>query len=204
MACVGYPEDEYSMRADPLRRDAPRLLRPRSAPRRHGHKRTSSDRCASRTIPRFAGQLFLEAKDKDLALACVARVQRLDDRRVVRRQRRSAHPARHRAAVGPAARGGGGPAQRGARPARRSRSPSCRPTSVCRRSTTRTATGIRCSPRATRPAPSICMHIGSGSKMPTTSADAPAGRGDRAHVAQRVHVDDRLAAVGHACCGSRT
>ena len=31
----------------------------------------SSGRCASRTFPRFAGQMFLEAKDKDLALACV-------------------------------------------------------------------------------------------------------------------------------------
>ena len=36
------------------------------------------------TFPRFCGQTFYEANDKELALACVARVQRLDGRGVVR------------------------------------------------------------------------------------------------------------------------
>ena len=37
------------------------------------------------TFPRFAGQGFAERADKELALACAADLQRLDDRRVVRR-----------------------------------------------------------------------------------------------------------------------
>ena len=36
------------------------------------------------TFPRFGGNRFLEAVDKDLALACRAGVERLDARRVVR------------------------------------------------------------------------------------------------------------------------
>ena len=38
------------------------------------------------TFPRFGGNRFLEADDKDLALACIAGVERLDARRVVRRR----------------------------------------------------------------------------------------------------------------------
>ena len=38
----------------------------------------------------------------------------------------------------------------------------------------------------------ICMHIGSSSKMPSTSTDAPAAVGLDAHVRQRHVVDDRL------------
>ena len=83
-----------------------------------------------------------------------ARVQRLDGRRVVRRQRRPAHPARASCRCGiPCSR----PAEVRRNAARgvprRSRSPSCPPTSGCRRSTTPTTTGTRCSPRATRRAP---------------------------------------------------
>ena len=40
--------------------------------------------CFPNTLPRFAGQTFDERADKDLALLCVAGLQRLDDRRVVR------------------------------------------------------------------------------------------------------------------------
>ncbi len=39
------------------------------------------------TFPRFAGQGFAERADKDLALQLPADLQRLDDRRVVRRRR---------------------------------------------------------------------------------------------------------------------
>ena len=38
------------------------------------------------TFPRFCGQTFLEHGDRELGLACVAGLQRLDDRRVVRRR----------------------------------------------------------------------------------------------------------------------
>ena len=66
------------------------------------------------TFPRFCGQTFLEREDKELALACVAGLQRLDDRRVVRRRRRRpADPADAHPAVGRRAGGRRGPALRG-------------------------------------------------------------------------------------------
>ena len=104
------------------------------------------------TFPRFCGQTFLEAKDRELARGVRARVQRLDGRGVVRRQRRPPHPAHAHPAVGRRARGRRGAAQRGARRARGvlQRDPAA--SSGCRRSTP--ATGIRSSPRARRRTPS--------------------------------------------------
>ena len=55
----------------PLRRDAHGLLRPRPRASPTWTRTASSGRCASRTIPASPGQLFPEAKDKELALACV-------------------------------------------------------------------------------------------------------------------------------------
>ena len=148
--------------------------------------------------PRFAGQLFSEAKDKDLALACV---EAWNDWMI---EEWCGDSGGRLIPLGivplwdPGLAGGRGAPQRRRAGRRRSRSPSCPPTSACPRSTTRTATGTRCSRRATRPAPSICMHIGSGSVLQRTSPDSPVGRDDRAHVAQRLHGDGRLAAVGDA------
>ena len=65
------------------------------------------------TFPRFGGNRFLEADDQDLALACVAGMERLDDRRVVRRVPGSLHPADDDPVVGPAARGARDRAVRG-------------------------------------------------------------------------------------------
>ena len=64
-----------------------------------------------------------------------------------------------------------GAPQRRARRARGvlQRDPAAR--SACRRSTP--ASGTRSSPRARRPSTVVCMHIGSSSQMPATSADAP-------------------------------
>ena len=42
------------------------------------------------TVPRFCGQIFMERKDKELGLDLRAGLQRLDDRRVVRRHRPAA------------------------------------------------------------------------------------------------------------------
>ena len=70
------------------------------------------------TFPRFCGQTFLEADDKELALLCV---QAYNDWMVdewCAGQRRPADPAVPHPAVGPGARGGRGAAQRGARRAR--------------------------------------------------------------------------------------
>ena len=71
------------------------------------------------TFPRFCGQTFLEAKDKELAEACVVGLQRLHGRGVVRGQRGPADPAVHHPAVGCREGGGRGAAQRGPRRARR-------------------------------------------------------------------------------------
>ena len=69
-----------------LRRDAARLLRPEAARSRTWTRTGSRRRCRFPNFPRFCGQTFLEAKDRDLALLCVAGVQRLDGRGVVRRR----------------------------------------------------------------------------------------------------------------------
>ena len=62
----------------------------------------------------------------------------------------------------------------------------------------RTATGTRSSRRARRPSTVVCMHIGSSSKMPSTSADAPAGGRLDAHLHERGDVARRLAVLRRA------
>ena len=66
------------------------------------------------------------------------------------------------------------------------------------------ATGTRCSRRAVRPATVVCMHIGSGSKMPSTSPDAPGAVGSRAGPFQRDLLARRLPDVGGVRPLSRT
>ena len=116
------------------------------------------------SFPRFCGQIFWEAKDKDLALLVRAGVQRLDDRRVVRRRAGSLHPAGHHPAVGPGRRGGGDRALRGE---------GCDRVRVLRE------------PRAARPAdhprPRPLLGPGDGRR---------AGHADRRVHARRVVVDD--------------
>ena len=70
MACVGYPEEEYSMR--PIRFDEMRkgCYDPHARLADMDEARIERSLCFP-NYPRFAGQLFTEAKDKDLALACV-------------------------------------------------------------------------------------------------------------------------------------
>ena len=99
------------------------------------------------TFPRFCGQTFFEGDDKELGLACVQRLQRLDGRGVVRAVGRREHPALHHPAVGRRARGRGDPAQRGARRPRDLLQRAPAPPRSCRRSTA--ATGTRCSRCAT-------------------------------------------------------
>ena len=67
------------------------------------------------TFPRFCGQTFQEGQRPRARARVRARVQRLDDRRVVRRLRRPPDPAVPHAAVGRRARGRRDPAQCGAR-----------------------------------------------------------------------------------------
>ena len=157
-------------RGDDLRRDAARLLRAEGArrrPRARGCRRLAR-------VPDVPALLRADVHGRQRSRARVGvrpRVQRLDDRRLVRRLRRSPDPAVPDPAVGRRSRGGGG--RSATRPAARARSASARsrPTSACRASTP--ATGIRCSRCARRRAPTLCMHIGSSSKMPAASPDAP-------------------------------
>ena len=100
------------------------------------------------TFPRFCGQTFTEAKDRELAAALRPGLQRLDGRGVVRRRRQGPpHPADHRARSGtPSWR----PPRCAATPPAACTpwpSPRSRRTSACRRSTPATGT------RSSRPAP---------------------------------------------------
>ena len=121
------------------------------------------------TFPRFCGQTFKEAKDKELALACV---QAYNDWMVEEwcgdsggrliplcivplwDVELAADEIQRNAARG----------------VRAVASPSSRPSSACPRSTP--ATGIRSS-GVRRHRDAVCMHIGSSSQMATTSPDAP-------------------------------
>ena len=153
--------------------------------------------------PRFAGQLFSEAKDKELALACVEAyndwmieewcgdsggrliplgiVPLWDPQLAAAEVRRNA--ARGQKAITFTEL----PANLGL--------PSIHD---------RAATGIRCSPACDETATVICMHIGSGSRDPTHEPRRARRGHDRADVAQRVHGHGRLAAVRARCCDSRT
>ena len=102
------------------------------------------------TFPRFCGQTFFEANDKELALACVEGLQRLDGRGVVRAVRRHEHPALPHAALGRRPRGRARSSATRHGVCARSASASSRPASTCRASTP--VTGTRCSPCATTPA----------------------------------------------------
>ena len=123
------------------------------------------------TFPRFCGQTFLEAHDREPGAALRAGVQRLDGRGVVRRLRRPAIPLCIIPLWDPALAAAEvrRNAARGVRAVCFSELPR---TWACRRSTTG-ATGTRSSPRATRPAPSSACTSARASKMPSTSPDAP-------------------------------
>ena len=162
--------------ADHDGRHAQGLLGPEGPPRGHGRE-------PRRGVARVPELPALLRPDLPRAPGQGARgplregVQRLDVRRVVRRHRRPPDPAADRAALGREPRGRRGAAQRGARRPRRSASARSRRSSASRRCTTTTATGTRSSGRARRPDTVVSMHIGSTSKMPSTSADAPAAVG---------------------------
>ena len=169
-----------------LRRDAPRLLRPRRPPRRHGRSTGSRPRCASRRFPRFCGQTFLEATTRSSRSLCV---QAYNDWMVEEwcgGVGRPPDPAVPDPAVGP----GRWPPPRSAAtpagacgPSRFSRA--ARATWGCRRSTTATATGTRSSPPATRPARSSACTSARGRRCRHDLARRPAGGVVDAHLRQR-------------------
>ena len=127
------------------------------------------------TFPRFRGQGFAERADKELALACIRDLQRLDDRRVVgRRRARPSDPADAGAAVGSRARRRGGAPLRGQGLATPSRSPRTRRELgfATMHSGTWDPLWEACDETGTV----VTMHIGSSSQMPTTSPRRAARR----------------------------
>ncbi len=111
-------------------------------------------------------------------------------------QRRPADPALPRPAVGRRARRRRGPAQRRTWCARRRLHRAAR---LPRSAEPRTpATGTRSSLPARRPRPSLCMHIGSGTKTPQTSPDAPEAVRRHDHLRQQRGQHDRLPVLRRA------
>ena len=124
-----------------------------AAPRRHGPQ-LGRGVAVLPDVPALLRPDVPRGRRQGPRAAVRAGLQRLDGRGVVRGLGRPPDPAVPHPAVGPGARGGRGAAQRRRAACAPSASRSCPATSACRRCTTRTATGTRSSPRATRPAPS--------------------------------------------------
>ena len=163
------------LRRHHLRRDPPRVLEAARAARGHGRQPRRGRRCASPTrCPGSAARRSTSANDKELGLLCVQGLQRLDHRRVVRRRRaRAADPADHRPAVGPRAGRRRDPPLRGQGQLRRSPSRRTRTRSVCPSMHDKTDHWDPVFQACQETRTTLCMHIGSSSKMPSTSPDAP-------------------------------
>ena len=173
--------------------DPPRLLEAEGTPRGHGRQpRRGVDLLPQRAAPLLRPGVP-RAPGQGARAAVRAGLQRLDDRRVVRRCRpRAAHPADHHPAVGPAAR------RRRDPPLRRQGQPRG---DLLREPVRRSACpSVHDKDRFWDPFFQACeetdtvvnMHIGSSSKMPSTSPDAPFIVSSVAHVPERHGLDGRL------------
>lgn len=96
------------------RGDAPRLLGPQGAPRRHGPQ-SRRGLAVLPDLPALLRPDLRRGPGQGSGPRLRTRLQRLDGRGVVRRQRRQTDPAVHHPAVGHRPGGGGDPAQRGPR-----------------------------------------------------------------------------------------
>jgi len=175
MACVGFPPESLTLAPLPYAEMRPGCHDPTARLADMDINRTERSLCFP-TFPRFAGQTFLEAKDKDLALACV---RAFNDWMIDEWCGDS-----------------GGrliplclvplwdPVQ-AASEVRRNAARACRAIAFTELPANLGLPSIHDADRFWDPllkacddtATTICMHIGSGSKMPTTSADAPQGVG---------------------------
>ena len=170
VAAVGFDRDDMTMSPITYDEMRPGCYEPKARIADNEANWVEASLCFP-TFPRFCGQTFLEAKDRELAEACVRRLQRLHGRGVVRRQRRQADPALHHPAVGRGEGRGRGAAQRRPRRARRLLQRDPAPPRACPsiHSGYWDPFFAACEETGTV----VCMHIGSSSKMPATSADAP-------------------------------
>ncbi len=156
--------------ADHLRRDAPRLLRPQGPRRGHADEPRRGVAVLPDVPPVLRPDLH-RGQGPRARRGLRLRLQRLDGRGVVRRLRRPAPPAADHPAVGRRAgrrRGRAATPSAACTPCASARS---RRTSGCRRSTPATWDPFIAACQETETV--ICMHIGSSSRMPATSADAP-------------------------------
>ena len=156
--------------ADHLRRDAPRLLRAQGAARRHGHQLGRGVALVP-DVPAVLRPDVPRGEGPRARRSVRLRVQRLDGRGVVRRQRRSADPARRSSRCG--TRSSPPPRSGATRPVACARSASARSRRTSGLPSIHTGYWdpffVACQETQTV----VCMHIGSSSKMPATSVDAP-------------------------------
>ena len=130
--------------------------------------------CFPNVLPRFCGPDVPRAPGQGARAAVRPGLQRLDDRRVVRRRRHGQARSRSRSSrcgtpSSPPPRSAAAPT----RAATRSRSPRTRTRSACRRCTTPTRFWDPFFQACEETDTVVNMHIGSSSKMPSTSPDAP-------------------------------
>ena len=196
MACVGFPRDELTAAPIPFAAMRPGCYDPVARLSDMDLNRTERSMCFP-SFPRFAGQVFLEAKDKDLALACVRAfndwmgeewcgptggrliplglVPLWDPTLAAAEVRRNAARGFHAIAFTELPSNLGLP-------------------SIHDKDRFWDPLFTACDETGTV----ICMHIGSGSKMQNTSPDAPAGVVTALTSLNAVHVDGRLAALRRA------
>ena len=148
VASVGFPRDEMTLSPITYDEMRPGCYEPKARLEDMDVDHVEASLCFP-TFPRFCGQTFAEAKDKDLALACVHAYNDWMVEEWCGDSGGRLIPLCLVPAVGRRARGRGGAPQRGARRAPRSRSPRSRRSSACPRCTP--ATGSRSSRPAPRP-----------------------------------------------------
>ena len=175
MACAGFPTESLTLAPLPFAEMRPGCYDPTSRLADMDLNRTERSMCFP-TFPRFAGQAFLEAKDKDLALACV---RAFNDWMIEEWCGDSGGRLIPLCLVplwDPIA---------ASVEVRRNAERGCRAIAFTELPANLGLPSIHDAERFWDPllaacddtATTICMHIGSGSKLPTTSPDAPQGVG---------------------------
>ena len=196
VAAVGFDRDDMTMSPITYDEMRPGCYDPKARVEGHGAELGRGVAAASRRSRGSAARRSSRPRTASSALGVRQGLQRLDGRGVVRRLAAAASSRCASCRCGtPSSR----PRRSAATPraaCARCASARSRRTSGCRRSTA--ATGTRSSRRATRPAPSLCMHIGSSSRMPATSPDAPAAVAATLALQQLDGVAGRLAVLGQA------
>ena len=175
MACAGFPPESLTLAPLPFAEMRPGCYEPSARLADMDLNRTERSLCFP-TFPRFAGQVFLEAEDKDLAAACV---RAFNDWMIEEWCGDSGGRLIPLCLVplwDPTA---------AAAEVRRNAARGCRAIAFTELPSNLGLPSIHDAERFWDPllaacddtGTTICMHIGSGSQMPTTSSDAPQGVG---------------------------